>query len=71
MHSLMTFRQFAERHPAFTEGSLRWMRFNINGRFDSVQPAFKVLGRRVLIDEQEFFQRVTGETERPGEEARG
>jgi len=24
---LLTFRQFADRHPAFSESSLRWLRF--------------------------------------------
>jgi len=43
----------AAQHPAFSEASLRWLRFNqgTNGFAD----AFVTVGRRVLIDEGKFF----------------
>lgn len=67
--SLVTVRQFAERHPAFSIGSLRWLRFNEehNG-FSSV---FVTVGRRVLINEGEFFRIVMdrGERERVRDDA--
>ena len=53
--TLLTFKQFAARHPAFPEGSIRWMRFmqDKNG-FAS---AFKAIGEnRVLIDERRWFE---------------
>ncbi len=48
----MTFRQASERFPAFSESSLRWLRFqgSTNG-FDS---CVIQLGRRVLIDATAF-----------------
>ncbi len=53
--TLLTFKQFAERHPAFSEGSLRWMRFQQDR--NGFRPAFKAIGRnRVLIDERRFFE---------------
>lgn len=68
---LMTFKQFAAKYPAFSEGSLRWMRFNASGRFGHVQDAFVQLAGRVLVDEEVFFSRVkSGPQPRP-EEARG
>ena len=71
---LVTMRQFAERHPAFTESSLRWIRYRSQpvrrllrgGREEVVaelqtngfETAFVKVGRRVLIDEKEFSRCV-------------
>ena len=53
--TLLTMRQFAAKHPAFSEGSLRWMRFQENK--NGFRSAFKAVGRnRVLVDETEFFR---------------
>lgn len=60
---LLTVRQFAARHPAFTEGSLRWLIFLTNQPDAASIPAYARgidaaivrLGRRVLIDEQAFL----------------
>lgn len=48
----LTFRQAAERYPAFTVSALRWLRFNsdTNG-FDAC--VIKI-GRRVLLDTEAF-----------------
>ena len=50
-----TVKQFSERNPAFTEGSLRWQIFNedLNGLKKS--GAISRLGRKILIKEPEFF----------------
>lgn len=53
--SLLTVEQFAERHPAFTVGSLRAKRFDSKGNANGFAAAFKVVGKRVYIDEAEFF----------------
>jgi len=49
---VLTFRQAAERYPAFTESSLRWMRFN--GRENGFDACTIKVGRRVLLDAEAF-----------------
>jgi hypothetical protein len=53
--TLLTVRQFSEKHVAFTQAGLRWVIFNekSNGLFES--GAIVRVGRRVLIDESRFF----------------
>lgn len=61
--TLLTVRQFSERHRAFTESSLRWLIFQAKPRISSrgempgngLQCALVRLGRRLLIDEAAFF----------------
>jgi hypothetical protein len=65
--TLLTVRQFAEKHSAFTQLALRSLIFNAVPRYCSVggrrqliagnglDRAILRLGRRVLIDEAEFF----------------
>lgn len=53
---LRTFRQFSQRHEAFPESSLRWTRFN--QETNGFARAFVTVGRRVLIDEAEFFRTI-------------
>lgn len=52
--SLLSVKQFAEKHTAFSESSLRWLIFN------EVQNGFTRavirIGRRVYIDETKFFE---------------
>ena len=60
---LLTVKQFARKHEAFTEGALRNLIFNSLSRRSSKREikgngfkrALVRLGRRVLIDEQKFF----------------
>ena len=61
--TLLTFRQFAEKHPAFSEASLRWTRFReLENGFAS---AFVSVGRaRVLVWEEEFFGIIARENGR-------
>ncbi len=54
--SFLPVKAFAAKHPSWPESSLRWLIFNreTNG-FKSV---FRKLGKRVLIDEAAFFEKV-------------
>lgn len=62
--SLLTVKQFATKHKAFTEGSLRSMIFQASSRKSSkgeirgngLESALVRLGRKILIDESEFFK---------------
>ncbi len=64
---LLTVRQFSTEHPAFTEGSLRWLIFKAGSDvassggkdYRTLNRALVRVGRRVLIDEQKFFDWVT------------
>lgn len=61
LRSFLTVKQFANKYPAFHESSLRWLLFNQDR--NGFSAAFVKLGRRVLIDEQKFFQVVDGENQ--------
>lgn len=60
---LLTVRQFAEKHPAFQQGSLRNLIFLAENRNTSkgiiggngLAVALVRIGRKVLIDEAKFF----------------
>ena len=52
--SLLTVKKFAKKHSAFSESSLRWLIFN--EKTNGFSPAFKRVGRRVLVDEAKFFE---------------
>lgn len=47
-----TVEQMAEKYPAFTSGSLRWLLFN--REHNGLSSAVVQLGRKVLFDEQAF-----------------
>jgi hypothetical protein len=51
---ILTVPQFCQRHPAFTPGGIRWLLFHrtTNG----LDHAVVRLGRRILLDEDKFFQ---------------
>jgi hypothetical protein len=61
---LLTVRQFAEKHPAFQQGSLRNLIFLAESRNTSkgkiagngLDVALVRVGRKLLIDEAKFFQ---------------
>ena len=62
---LRTVKQFAAAHPAFTEGSLRWLIFKAGSSQTvsddhpaALNDALVRIGRRVLIDEHKFFEWV-------------
>ena len=50
---LLTVNQFAEKHPAFTAGALRYLIFHAES--NGFRPALRKVGRRVLINEEAFF----------------
>jgi hypothetical protein len=63
---LLTVRQFAEKHPAFQQGSLRNLIFLAENRNTSkgkiagngLDIALVRIGRKLLIDEAKFFNWV-------------
>ncbi len=63
---IFTLKQFVVRNPPFTEAALRNIRFKSKDRQSSKGPvktngaasAFITVGRKVLIDEQAFFDWV-------------
>ena len=65
--TLATIPNFAKKHPdAFTVSSVRWIRFNQDT--NGFASAFVTVGRRVLIDEDRFFEiiaRQNGRWEEP------
>ena len=66
MSTLLTVKEFSQRQPAFTEGSLRWHIFNASTRQTSrgIIPgnglieagAIKRIGRKVVLDEEKFLE---------------
>jgi len=52
--NLVTVKQLSELSPAFTESSLRSLIFN--SRTNGLEAAIVRIGRRVLIDLEEFNQ---------------
>ena len=62
--TLFTIKQFAERHPAFSSNSLRWIIFRSADKSDlnysKFTPAIHRVGGRVLIEEQKFLNVVIG-----------
>jgi hypothetical protein len=58
--SVLSVRQFAAKHPAFSEGGLRWLIFQAKNRpgfkGNGLDVAIVRVGRRVLIDERKFFE---------------
>jgi hypothetical protein len=54
--TILSVRQLAERHPAFTESSLRWLLFEADKNGLATSGAVLRVGRRVLFDEQKFLR---------------
>ena len=53
--SLLTVRQFTQKHPAFPEGGLRHRIFHADTNGLKESGAIVRNGRRVLIDEEKWF----------------
>ena len=61
--TLLTVKQFSDKHPAFSQGSLRFQIFNASSRKTShgeipgngLSSALVRLGCKVMIDEARFF----------------
>jgi len=62
--TLLTVRQFSDKHPAFTQGAIRNLIFLAESRKTSkgtiegngLNVALVRIGRKLLIDETKFFQ---------------
>ena len=57
-HGLLTVKQFAKKHPAFSEAALRSFIFQAGSvvKPNGFEVAVRRVGRRVLIDEKTFFE---------------
>lgn len=64
--TLLTKKQFCEKHPAFTVPGLDWMFFHRESNGLRESGAVIKLGRRVLIDENRFFAWLDTQREGPG-----
>lgn len=53
MSNLLTVKQFAIKHPAFSEASLRYHIFH--ERTNGLNLALRRIGRKILINEEQFF----------------
>lgn len=53
--TISTVKQFCSRHPAFTEGGLRWEIFHENTNGLKESGAILRNGRKVLIHEERYF----------------
>jgi hypothetical protein len=70
---LLTVRQFSEKHPAFTQGAIRQLIFASRPRKTSrgklpgngLAIALIRLGRKILIDEAQFFAWLDSKQRRP------
>jgi hypothetical protein len=59
---LNTVRQHAEKHPAFSQSSLRNLIFN--AKINGIDAALVRVGRRILIDEAAFFTWIERQNQR-------
>jgi len=55
IRTLLTVRQFTEKHPFISESGLRYHIFNAQNNGLVTAGAIVRLGRRVLFDEENFF----------------
>jgi hypothetical protein len=55
---IVTLKQFSRENPAWSESSLRWLRFNQSSNGLESAGAFIEQGRRVLLDKPAFFSWV-------------
>lgn len=53
---LYTVRQFARHHEWISEGGLRWLLFRRDANGLQASGAIIRMGRKILIDEQEFLR---------------
>lgn len=60
-----TIPQFARRHAAFGNGSLRWLVYNAEKNGLAKSGAIIRIGRKVLIDEALFLKWVKSQNQAP------
>ncbi len=61
-----TVKQFCQKHPAFTEGGLRHFIFYKNSNGLDKSGAIVRLGRKVLINEQKWFEWLESQNKQEG-----
>lgn len=61
-----TVKQFCVENPAFAIGGVRWQIFNENNNGLAESGAICRLGRKVLIDEDKYFEWVTSQNKKVG-----
>lgn len=61
--NFLTIRQFSQKHPAFPEGGLRHRIFYADSNGLNKSGVIIRNGRRVLIDEEKFFDWLKGNKE--------
>lgn len=59
----LTVKQFSKEHPAFTEGSIRWLLFKDS---DFRQKCVRKMGRRVLLNEEDTLNFINAQREGGG-----
>ncbi len=72
LHTLLTVKQFADKHPAFPQGSLRNLIFLAESRMTSkgtikgngLDIALVRIGKKLLIDESRFFEWIELQNQR-------
>jgi hypothetical protein len=70
--TLLTVRQFSERHPAFSQGALRNLIYHSRPRAigherirgNGLDVAIIRVGRRILLDERKFFEWLVSQQEK-------
>jgi len=60
-----TVKQFSERHPAFSVGSLRALIFNATTNGLTESGAIVRINRKILLNEPKFFRWLEGERNCP------
>ncbi len=66
---LVTVDQFCADNPAFTKGSMRWLLFRRDN--NGLSRAILKVGRRVLIDVDEFFEWIDDQQDEPLRDVEG
>lgn len=59
--SFLTVKQFAGKHTAFSEASIRWIIFN--SKTNGATTFIRKIGRKVLIEESSFLEWVNQQRE--------
>ncbi len=59
--SFSTVKQLSEKHPAFTQNSIRWIIFN--SKLNGASAFIRRVGRKVLIDDEAFVAWVDSNKE--------
>ncbi|NNM43016.1 MAG: hypothetical protein HKM07_01560 [Chlamydiae bacterium] len=58
--NFLTVKQFADKHPIFTEAGLRWLLFR-DSNFRKI--CCRKLGRRVLLNEEDALSYINAQKE--------